>query len=206
MIRFVPLFLFLGAPIVSFDALAGPPAEEMSPRQKAMHAIVQSEHDMVQGIVYAIEQTAEAKGSVPLSDGAKAHWKTAKELHKAAATHWEAKEWRQAYVKFREAAVELEPVMAEILDKPHPPEAFVAAVAAQVEETARQIDALADVVGPHVDDPEAKAAYADAKALHAEAKALWDDPGQGRRKEAAKKVWEAAHKLDLAIRKSWPEK
>lgn len=206
--RVLSLWVVLAGSMGATEAIAAPPPAhgEMSHREHALHEVVAAERALVQGVLDAIRGGVEPGGSLNLSPAAKVQWESAKSLHKEAVALADAQRWRPAYVKFREAAKAVEPVLAELLDKPNPPPEVTAAIEAEIRQTAAMIDKLAGVVGPHVDDPAAKAAYADAKSTYTHAKELWDKPGEGNRKEAAREVWRSLEKLDVAIRAAYPEK
>ncbi len=173
----------------------GASSEQREEIKEALTATAQAEQEMMEGIIDALD----AMEPLPVSDAAKTQYEEAKRLENEATDLWKAKEYRQAYMKFREAATKLQPALSEVLALPDPPQEVQDAGAELVQVNAKRIELLARAVEAK-GSPEAKAAYAEAKTLYQEAKGAWS---AGQRREACEKSWASLKKADLAVREMW---
>ncbi len=191
----VALGLVAASPVFSSEALAAPTAQQQQEIQAALQAVAQSEKELQEAIIAALD----AQNPLPVSAQAKTDYATAKTMHGEAVALWNAKKYKDAYLKFREAAVKLEPAMNETLNLATIPQNVQDAGAKLVATDAKRVDALANAVATHA-SAEAKATYAEAKTLYAEAKTLWDG---GKKRDAAVKAWESLKKADQAVKEMW---
>lgn len=175
---------------------AGKPSHAQVERaRQTMGEIAKSEVEVIDGIVDALDEMQ----PLPVSDAARRDYDEAKVLRAQAEEKWKAKEFKDAYMIFRDAAHKLEPALAEVLALPDPPQNVQDAGSALVQANARQVDQLSQVVASR-GDADAKQNYADAKRLYLEAKDLW---AAGDRREATEKSWQSLEKLDIACRDFW---
>lgn len=189
LVAFTPAFAADGAG-------AGKPTHAQVERaRQTLAEVAKSEIEVIDGIVAALDEMQ----PLPVSDAAHRDYDEAKVLRAEAEEKWKAKEYKDAYMIFRDAARKLEPALGEVLALPDPPQNVQDAGSALVQANARQVDQLSQVVESR-GDASAKQNYADAKRLYQEAKDLW---ATGDRREAADKSWQSLEKLDIACRDFW---
>lgn len=176
-------------------AEAAPTSADAKAAQNVLIESAKAEEEMMSSAIAALD----SMNPLNVTDPAKASYAEAKTLHTAAVELWKAKQYREAYMKFREAGDKLEPALSEALGWTTVPQNVQDAGAKLVALDAARLDALAKMVGER-GSPEAKTAYAEAKTLYTEAKTMWDG---GQRRDASTKAWASLKKADVAVRETW---
>lgn len=193
------LALMLGlvtfTPAFAAEGQTGPTKAQVQQTKKAMGEVVKSEMEVVDGIIAALDEME----PLPVSDAARRQYDEAKVLRARAEELWKAKEYRDAYMTFRDAAHNVEPALDEVLALPTVPANVQDASSALVHENAHEVDQLARIVEARGNNA-SKTSYAEAKDLYQEAKALWNS---GDHREAAEKSWDSMEKLDLSLKAFW---
>ncbi len=201
-ILLLSLALAAGLAAVSAPALAhhGEEVKSMPDRERALHEVVTTEIETIDGFVMAFKAGIE-KTDVKLTREAKAAYDKAEGLMAEAKALHRKDKHHAAYDKAREGIGALGPAVDELLDKKNAPPQVLAMIERQVQETGKRLDGIETHVQGH-SNPAGKEASKRARTHHKEADKLWK---AGKKKAGFVKLVEGLKDLDKAIRATWPE-